>query len=203
MDGDIAPLSAIANECRCGGATLMVDDAHGMGVEGAEGRGTVSGFGLSPLEVPVLMGTLGKAFGVSGAFVAGSEALIETLIQQARTYIYTTATPPAQAEATRKALQLVREGEDRRQHLQQLIARFRSGATALGLNLMHSVTPIQPLLVGDSAAALQRSRQLQKSGILVAPMRPPTVPEGGARLRITLSANHTFEQVDRLLEALQ
>ena len=203
MDGDIAPLSAIANECRCGGATLMVDDAHGMGVEGAEGRGTVSGFGLSPLEVPVLMGTLGKAFGVSGAFVAGSEALIETLIQQARTYIYTTATPPAQAEATRKALQLVREGEDRRQHLQQLIARFRSGATALGLNLMHSVTPIQPLLVGDSAAALQRSRQLQKSGILVAPMRPPTVPEGGARLRITLSANHTFEQVDRLLGALQ
>ncbi|HIJ21730.1 MAG TPA: 8-amino-7-oxononanoate synthase [Gammaproteobacteria bacterium] len=203
MDGDIAPLSAIANECRCGGATLMVDDAHGVGIEGAEGRGTVSGFGLSPLEVPVLMGTLGKAFGVSGAFVAGSEALIETLIQQARTYIYTTATPPAQAEATRKALQLVREGEDRRQHLQQLIARFRSGATALGLNLMHSVTPIQPLLVGDSAAALQRSRQLQKSGILVAPMRPPTVPEGGARLRITLSANHTFEQVDRLLEALQ
>ena len=203
MDGDIAPLSAIANECRCGGATLMVDDAHGMGVEGAEGRGTVSGFGLSPLEVPVLRGTLRQAFGVSGAFGAGSEALIETLIQQARTYIYTTATPPAQAEATRKALQLVREGEDRRQHLQQLIARFRSGATALGLNLMHSVTPIQPLLVGDSAAALQRSRQLQKSGILVAPMRPPTVPEGGARLRITLSANHTFEQVDRLLEALQ
>lgn len=202
MDGDVAPLPAMVNECRCGGATLMVDDAHGVGVHGIEGRGTVDKFGLNSSDVPVLMGTLGKAFGVSGAFVAGSEALIETLIQQARTYIYTTATPPAQAEATRKALQLVQAGDDRRDHLQQLIARFRSGAAELGLQLMNSSTPIQPLLIGESADAVAISARLQERKILVAPIRPPTVPEGSARLRITFSANHTFDQVDRLLEVL-
>ncbi len=203
MDGDTAPLPALANECRCGGATLMVDDAHGIGVHGTEGRGTVSKFGLSATEVPILMGTLGKAFGVSGAFVAGSEALIETLIQQARTYIYTTATPPAQAEATLKALQLLQAGEDRREQLQQLIQRFRSGAAELGLQLMNSATPIQPLLIGAATEAVALSERLQQSKILVAPIRPPTVPEGSARLRITFSANHTLEQVDRLLEALR
>lgn len=203
MDGDSAPLPAMVNECRCGGATLMVDDAHGIGVQGSEGRGTVDQFGLSASDVPILMGTLGKAFGVSGAFVAGSEALIETLIQQARSYIYTTATPPAQAEATRKALQLVQAGEERRDHLQRLIARFRTGAEELGLHLISSRTPIQPLLIGESADALALSKQLQKRNILLAPIRPPTVPEGSARLRITLSANHSLEQVDQLLEALQ
>ncbi|MBT3308907.1 MAG: 8-amino-7-oxononanoate synthase [Gammaproteobacteria bacterium] len=203
MDGDTAPLAAIANECRCGGASLMVDDAHGVGVHGPQGRGTVAKFELGPAEVPILMGTLGKAFGVSGAFVAGSEALIETLIQQARTYIYTTATPPAQAEATRKALQLVKAGDERREWLQQLIGHFRRGAQQLGLSLMNSATPIQPLLIGESADAVRLSERLQKSGILVAPIRPPTVAEGSARLRITLSANHSMAQLDRLLEALQ
>ena len=203
MDGDTAPLAAIANECRCGGASLMVDDAHGVGVHGPQGRGTVAKFELGPAEVPILMGTLGKAFGVSGAFVAGSEALIETLIQQARTYIYTTATPPAQAEATRKALQLVKAGDERREWLQQLIGHFRRGAQQLGLSLMNSATPIQPLLIGESADAVRLSERRQKSGILVAPIRPPTVAEGSARLRITLSANHSMAQLDRLLEALQ
>ena len=203
MDGDTAPLAAIANECRCGGASLMVDDAHGVGVHGPQGRGTVAKFELGPAEVPILMGTLGKAFGVSGAFVAGSEALIETLIQQARTYIYTTATPPAQAEATRKALQLVKAGDERREWLQQLIGHFRRGAQQLGLSLMNSATPIQPLLIGESADAVRLSERLQKSGILVAPIRPPTVAEGSARLRIPLSANHSMAQLDRLLEALQ
>ncbi len=203
MDGDIAPLPGIAGECRCGGATLLVDDAHGVGVHGPEGRGTVARFGLGPAEVPILMGTLGKAFGLSGAFVAGSEPLIETLIQQARTYLYTTATPPAQAEATRVALQLVQAADDRRDHLQQLITHFRKGAEALGLRLMNSTTPIQPLLIGDSADALALSERLQGSGILVIPIRPPTVPEGSARLRITFSASHTVEQVDRLLESLE
>jgi 8-amino-7-oxononanoate synthase len=203
MDGDTAPLAAIANECRCGGASLMVDDAHGVGVHGPQGRGTVAKFELGPAEVPILMGTLGKAFGVSGAFVAGSEALIETLIQQARTYIYTTATPPAQAEATRKALQLVKAGDERREWLQQLIGHFRRGAQQLGLSLMNSATPIQPLLIGESADAVRLSERLQKSGILVAPIRPPTVAEGSARLRITLSANHSMAQLDRLLEVLQ
>lgn len=203
MDGDSAPLPAMANECRCGGAVLMVDDAHGIGVHGPEGRGTVAKFGMGLSEVPILMGTLGKAFGVSGAFVAGSEALVETLIQQARTYIYTTATPPAQAEAARSALQLVKRGDERREQLQQLIARFREGATQLGLQLMPSTTPIQPLMIGDAADAVALSQRLQQTGILVAPIRPPTVAEGSARLRITLSANHTVAQVDRLLEALQ
>jgi len=203
MDGDTAPLPAMVNECRCGGATLMVDDAHGIGVHGPQGRGSVARFELGPDEVPILMGTLGKAFGVSGAFVAGSEALVETLIQQARTYIYTTATPPAQAEATRTALRLLKNAEDRREKLQQLIERFRSGAAQLGLQLMPSKTPIQPLWIGAAEDAVVLSEKLQQQKILVAPIRPPTVPEGSARLRITFSANHTVEQVDQLLEALQ
>ncbi len=202
MDGDIAPLPGIAGECRCAGATLMVDDAHGIGVHGPQGRGTVAKFGLGVAEVPILMGTLGKAFGLSGAFVAGSEPLIETLIQQARSYIYTTATPPAQAEATRMALQLIRDGEDRREQLGELINRFREGAAELGLHLMRSETPIQPLLVGGAEDALQLSTKLQQQGILVTAIRPPTVPEDSSRLRITLSANHEDGHVARLLEAL-
>ena len=202
MDGDIAPLPGVAGECRCGGATLMVDDAHGIGVHGPGGRGTVAKFGLGVSEVPVLMGTLGKAFGLSGAFVAGSEPLIETLIQQARSYIYTTATPPAQAEATRRALQLIRDGGDRRERLGELIARFREGAAELGFNLMRSETPIQPLLAGSTEDALRLSTKLQQQGVVVTAIRPPTVPEGSSRLRITLSAEHTEEHVDRLLEAL-
>ena len=181
----------------------MVDDAHGIGVHGPQGRGSVARFELGPDEVPILMGTLGMAFGVSGAFVAGSEALVETLIQQARTYIYTTATPPAQAEATRTALRLLKNAEDRREKLQQLIERFRSGAAQLGLQLMPSKTPIQPLWIGAAEDAVALSEKLQAHNILVAPIRPPTVPEGSARLRITFSANHTVEQVDQLLEALQ
>lgn len=203
MDGDIAPLPAVAGECRCAGATMMVDDAHGIGVHGPEGRGTVAKFGLGESEVPIVMGTLGKAFGLSGAFVAGSEPLIETLVQQARTYIYTTAPSPAQAEATRMALRMVRGGDERRERLRALINRFRSGAAELGLDLMSSDTPIQPLLVGGSLQAVQLSNSLQQQGILVVPIRPPTVPEGSARLRITLSASHTEEHIDRLLEALE
>jgi 8-amino-7-oxononanoate synthase len=158
-------------------------------------------------QVPVLMGTLGKAFGCFGAFVAGSEELVETLIQQARTYIYTTAPPPAVAAATRVALKLVREEEWRRETMQVLVMqvlvkRFRAGATQLGLNLVDSVTPIQPLIVGDARAALQCSEALREQGILVTAIRPPTVPEGSARLRITFSATHSEAHVDRLLDAL-
>ncbi|MBT7308232.1 MAG: 8-amino-7-oxononanoate synthase [Gammaproteobacteria bacterium] len=202
MDGDNAPLPAIAEKCLSRGATLLVDDAHGIGLQGPQGRGTVAKFGLGSTEVPILMATLGKAFGVSGAFVAGSEPLIETLIQQARTYIYTTATPPAQAEATRKAVELVREGAERREQLQKMVAFFREGAATLKLNLIHSTTAIQPLLVGRSKDALKLSEQLWQQGILVAPIRPPTVAEGSARLRITFSANHTESHLDQLLEAL-
>ena len=180
----------------------MVDDAHGLGVLGREGRGSVDHFGLGQAEVPVLMGTLGKAFGTFGAFVAGSEALIETLIQQSRSYIYTTALPPAVAEATRASLKLLQAESWRREQLQQLIRQFRSGAEQLGLMLMASETAIQPLLAGTAEQAVRWSQALEQKGLLVTAIRPPTVPEGSARLRVTLSASHTAEQVDRLLDAL-
>ena len=202
MDGDIAPLAALAEAARRHDAWLMVDDAHGLGVLGEQGRGSLDHLGLGRDDVPVLMGTLGKAFGTFGAFVAGSEELIETLIQQARTYIYTTALPPALAEATRASLRIAREDEWRRQRLRELVGRFRAGAEQLGLPLMDSVTPIQPLLAGTAERALAWSRRLEEQGILVSAIRPPTVPEGGARLRITFSALHTDGQADRLLEAL-
>jgi len=203
MDGDIAPLPELACATEAAGAFLMVDDAHGFGVLGKNGRGSLEHHGLGLDEVPVLMGTLGKACGSFGAFVAGSEALIETLIQSARTYIYTTATPPALAEAGRAALSLLRTEGWRREHLQARIARFRTGAASRGLTLMPSMTAIQPLLVGDSATALALSAALKEQGILAAAIRPPTVPAGTARLRITLTAAHTEAQADRLLDALQ
>jgi len=149
------------------------------------------------------MGTLGKALGTAGAFVAGSEELIEYLIQKARSYIYTTASPPAVAEATRVSLQLVQREGWRRQTLQQLIRQFRSGAEQLGLQLMPSSTPIQPILVGDTEAATALSRQLLEQGILITPIRPPTVPRGTARLRLTLSAAHSPAHIERLLGAFE
>ena len=203
MDGDIAPLPALANTAAQHDAWLMVDDAHGLGVIGKQGRGSVDHFALDNKQVPVLMGTLGKAFGTFGAFVAGSETLIETLIQQARSYIYTTALPPAVAEATRASLKLLQAGDDRREKLAALIKQFRSGVEQLGLSLMDSNTPIQPLLVGDSKQAFTLSeRMLKEHQIMVSAIRPPTVAEGSARLRITLCANHTSDQVDQLLAAL-
>ncbi|HEY0634722.1 MAG TPA: 8-amino-7-oxononanoate synthase [Gammaproteobacteria bacterium] len=202
MDGDVAPLPELVAVCRAQEAWLMVDDAHGLGVLGREGRGTVDHFHLNNDDVPILMGTLGKAFGTFGAFVAGSEVLIETLINQARSYIYTTATPPAVAEATLASLKLVRSEKWRREHLRALINRFRNGAAQLGLSLMESPTPIQPLLVGESSMAVAMSCALEARGILISAIRPPTVPEGSARLRITFSALHTEHHIDRLLDAL-
>ena len=202
MDGDLAPLPALAATAAARDAWLMVDDAHGLGVLGRQGRGSLDHFGLDAREAPVLMGTLGKAFGTSGAFVAGSEALIETLIQQARTYVYTTALPPALAEATRASLRLLQNGDDRRERLAMLIQRFRNGAAQLGLQLMASQTPIQPIVVGEAARAVTISEALLQRGILVTAIRPPTVPAGSARLRVTLSAAHSEAQVDRLLDAL-
>lgn len=201
MDGDVTPLPQLAEVCRQHGAWLMVDDAHGLGVLGPGGRGSVAAAGLDTEQVPVLMGTLGKALGSFGAFVAGSERLIEALIQQARSYIYTTAMPPALAEATRVSLRLAAD-EDRRRRLQALIARFRDGAARLGLPLLPSTTPIQPLLLGEAGTALAVSEALAGAGCLVTAIRPPTVPEGTARLRITLTAAHEDTQIDRLLAAL-
>lgn len=203
MDGTIASLPELARMAKQHHAWLMVDDAHGMGVLGKDGRGTIDHFGLGLDEVPILMGTLGKAFGTFGAFVAGSEALIETLIQQARTYIYTTAMPPAVAAATLTSLRLLTKEEWRREKLRELIKRFRKGATELGLTLIDSSTPIQPVLIGNVEQTLTISEALFDKGIFISAIRPPTVPEGSARLRITFSAEHSVDQVDHLLAALE
>jgi len=202
MDGDVAPLLELAALCKHEGATLMVDDAHGLGVLGAHGAGSVNAAGLSQTDVPVLMATLGKALGCMGAFVAGSRALIEGLTQFARTFVYTTAMPPALARAACEAVRIVREEDGRREKLHALIARFRSGAIQLGLPLAHSSTAIQPIVLGDAERAVQASRVLEQNGFLVTAIRPPTVPQGKARLRVTLSAAHSEADVDRLLAAM-
>jgi 8-amino-7-oxononanoate synthase len=203
MDGDIAPLPELAAAARERGALLMVDDAHAIGVLGPQGRGSCAHFGLGSEEVPILMATLGKGVGTFGAFVAGSEELIEWLIQAARPYIFTTATPPALAAATRASLKLVQADEWRREKLATLIRRFRRGAGELGLELLSSDTPIQPLLIGDAGSAVALSKELERQGILISAIRPPTVPDGTARLRITLSAAHEEAHIDRLLAALE
>ncbi len=202
MDGDLADLPTLCATAKARNAWVMVDDAHGFGPLGQTGGGIVEHFGLGIADVPVLVGTLGKAFGTAGAFVAGSEELIETLIQFARPYIYTTSQPPAVACATLKSLELLRSEGWRREHLQRLIARFRRGATEIGLTLMDSPTPIQPILVGSSERALKLSAALRERGILVGAIRPPTVPAGSARLRVTVSASHSEAQVERLLDIL-
>ena len=237
MDGDFAPLKALSLAAKTGDAWLMVDDAHGLGVIGERGGGLLEYFGLGQGDVPVLMGTLGKGFGTFGAFVAGSDTLIETLIQKARTYIYTTALPAAVAEATRASLKIVIAENWRRDKLKNLADRFRLGAGQLGLqlvnpicvknsnhvgcvsdrvsqqteeratgllstNLTEATSAIQPVIIGDSQQALDISKALLKAGFLVSAIRPPTVPKGSARLRVTFSALHEEQYVDRLLDAL-
>ena len=202
MDGDTAPLRELASLCQREGATLMIDDAHGLGVLGTHGAGSLDEAGLSQAVVPVLMATLGKALGCAGAFVAGSRTLIEGLTQFARTFVYTTAMPPALAAAAREAVRIAREEEWRRERLRALVAQFRTGAAQLGLPLMESRSAIQPIVLGDAERAVAASRALEQSGLLVTAIRPPTVPAGKARLRITLSAAHESADVDRLLDAL-
>ena len=234
MDGDVGPLDALARVSRSHDAWLVVDDAHGLGVIGATGRGAVEHFGLDAEAVPALVGTLGKAFGSFGAFVAGSNELIELLMQKARSYIYTTALPQPVAAASRKALEIAQRETWRRERVLALTARFRSGAQQIGvpvtgaevatrvramsaaevgtpsrpddavpmLHRSQPLTPIQPILLGSSEAALQAQRELLEAGFCVIAIRPPTVPRGSARLRVTLSAAHTEAQVDSLVEAL-
>ncbi len=202
MDGDMAPLPALAALARTHGAWLMVDDAHGLGAMGPGGGGTLAHHGCTADDVPILVGTLGKAFGTFGAFVAGSEELVEVLIQRARTYVYTTALPPAVAHATRTSLRLVREEHWRRTHLNALITRLRAGLAGFDLPLPAGQTPIQPVEVGDADKALALSRGLRQRGILIPAIRPPTVPQGRARLRITLCAAHDEAHVDRLIDEL-
>jgi 8-amino-7-oxononanoate synthase len=202
MDGDLAPLPELARLARDADAWLVVDDAHGLGVLGATGRGVLEHFALDSDAVPVLVGTLGKAFGSFGAFVAGSAALIEFLIQTARPYAYTTALPQPVAAATRAALAIAQGEGWRRERLARLVARFRAGCAALGVPLSASTTPIQPVSLGDAAAALAAQRELAAAGFCVVAIRPPTVPRGTARLRVTLCALHTDAEVDALVGAL-
>jgi len=203
MDGDVAPLKDIAELCNEHHAWLAVDDAHGIGVCGPAGRGSVAAAGLSPQQVPVLTGTLGKAFGCSGAFIAGSKALIDHLVNEARSYIYTTAMPPAVAASARSALRRVIEDDWRREHLQMLIAYFKREADDRGLSLLDSNSPIQPMIIGDSRATLELAEDLKQRGFLVVAIRPPTVRRGTARLRITLTCGHQPDQLEGLLDAIE
>ncbi|GGE70169.1 8-amino-7-oxononanoate synthase [Paenalcaligenes hominis] len=202
MDGDTAPLRDLVQISRTHEAMLMVDDAHGIGVLGPHGAGLLEQEQLSVNEVPILMGTLGKALGTAGAFVAGSETLIEYLIQFARPYIYTTASSPAMAYATLTALELLEKEAWRRTHLKDLIHHFQSTATELGLTIQPSQTPIQPVVIGDNTTTLRVARALREHGFLVGAIRPPTVPEHTARLRITLCADHRPEHIIALLQTL-
>lgn len=202
MDGDTAPLKEMAALCREHRAWLVIDDAHGIGVCGPGGRGSVAAAGLSGQQVPILSGTLGKAFGCFGAFVAGSAKLIDHLVNEARSYIYTTAMPPALAASARAALRRVAADEWRRERLQALISHFREGAARRGLVLMPSDSPIQPMIIGDSRATLELAERLRLQGFLVVAMRPPTVREGTSRLRITLTSVHKEPQLDALLDAI-
>jgi 8-amino-7-oxononanoate synthase len=202
MDGDIAELPALTSLCKQTGSWLMVDDAHGFGTLGKTGKGCLQHFALDSRDVPVYMATFGKAMGTAGAFIAGSDDLIETVIQKARTYIYTTAMPAAIAEATRCSLKVL---QDEPQHLQMLndnISYFRRCCNESALPVSASQTAIQPLLIGKDETAVNISQQLFERGFLVTAIRPPTVPEGTSRLRITLSAKHTHQHIDQLVVAL-
>ena len=202
MDGDIAPLAALSEAARAHDAWLVVDDAHGIGVLGPNGRGAVEAAGLGCDAVPVLVGTLGKALGSFGAFVAGAADLIELLIQRARSYIYTTALPQPVAAATRAALRIAREETWRRERVLALTARFRAAARQAGVPLADSVTPIQPIPLGGAQAVLAAQSALREAGFWVVAIRAPTVPAGAERLRITLTAGHEESQVDSLVATL-
>lgn len=202
MDGDTCNLDELVPLAQEHDAWLMVDEAHSLGVTGRAGCGLVDPARYGTADVQVLIGTLGKAFGTQGGFVAGDEQLIETLIQSARTYIYTTALPAAVAAATLVSLRIAKEEDWRRARLRELITKFRAGATDLGLQLMESMTPIQPVIVGDPDQAVRLSRILEEAGLLITAIRPPTVPTGTARLRVTLTAGHTDNDIEQLLGAL-
>lgn len=202
MDGDLAPLKPLAILARAENALFYVDDAHGAGVIGPDGRGSVAHAGLGVREVPLQLITLGKAFGGVGAVLLGQSELIEAINETARTHLFTTALPPALARAAQANLMLARRESWRRFKLAALVVRFRRGAQQLGIPLLDSCTPIQPILVGSNQAALAASRQLEAAGFFVGAIRPPTVPDGRARLRVTLSALHEETDVDALLETL-
>ena len=202
MDGDIAPMKQLSEIAKQHNAWLMVDDAHGFGTLGQTGAGLLEQENLNQDNAPILMATLGKAIGTTGAFVAGSTELIEYLIQTARTYTFTTAMPPAIAAATRASLKIVQQDSERREKLNQHILQFKKGADELGIKLMPSESAIQPIMIGSTEKTVRISERLRDSGILVTAIRPPTIPEDTARLRVTLSAKHTKGDIVKLLDAL-
>lgn len=202
MDGDVAPLTELITLANQNKATLMIDDAHGIGVLGEKGRGIIEHFNQQVDDVPVLIGTLGKAFGTAGAFVAGSDDVVETLIQKSRSYIFTTAMPAAVAAATRTSLKILEKESWRREKLQSLIQQFRQGAAELGLKLIESNTAIQPVIIGSSEQALRLSEKLLEKNILISAIRPPTVAKNSARFRVTFSATHKPEHIEQLLQML-
>lgn len=202
MDGDVAPLRALSLVARMQQALFYVDDAHGVGLRGPEGRGSVAEARMGVTDVPLQLVTLGKALGGYGAVVVGEESLIQHLAETARPYIFTTALPAAQAAATRVAVRQARRDHWRREKLQGLIDRFRTAAQRKGLQLMASESPIQPVLCGSDSTAMALSTALESAGYLIPAIRPPTVPEGKARLRVTLSALHSPQEVDALVDVL-
>jgi len=202
MDGDFAPLAGLLKLCERHDAWLLVDDAHGFGVMGPQGRGTLAHFGLRSPRI-IYVGTLGKAAGVAGAFVAGAAEVAEMVMQRARTYMYTTAAPALLTGAVEASLRLIQSEEWRRRHLRQLVGTLREGVIGSNAVLTPSESPIQPLILGKSAEALRISAHLREEGILVPAIRPPTVPEGTARLRISLSAAHSKRDVLQLAAALR
>lgn len=202
MDGDLAPvpdLVALADKYQ---ATLIVDDAHGIGCLGDNGRGTLSHFSLVAADVPVLIGTLGKSLGTAGAFVAGDAVLIDYLTQFARTHIFTTAMPPPLAAATLAALNCLKTEPWRQLRLQSLVSRFQKDVAELGLDILPSPTPIQAIMLGEAEQAVKASVFLRERGLQVSAIRPPTVPAGSARLRVTFSASHSDQHYDCLLASL-
>ncbi len=201
MDGDLALLPPLLALCERFDAWLLVDDAHGFGVLGQDGRGVLSHFGLAAPRM-IYMGTLGKAAGVFGAFVAAEKEVIETLINRARSYIYTTAMPPLLAHALLRSLDLIRAGNERRKHLAELIAQLRQCLQLENWRLAQSTTPIQPLIIGESREAVKVSQALAEAGLLVPAIRAPTVPQGTARLRISLSAEHSKDDISLLTDTL-
>ncbi len=202
MDGDIAPLDELVALAKCHQAMLMVDDAHGFGFLGANGGGIAEHFNCDQHALPILMATLGKACGSAGAFVAGDNDLIESLLQFSRTYIYTTALPPATAAASRMALEIIKTEPWRRKNLENNIRHFTLVAKTLRLPIMPSITPIQPILLGRNEQVIKIAERLYQKGFWLGAIRPPTVPEGMGRLRISLNADHSLEQVDDLLTEL-
>ena len=202
MDGDIAPVTELLALCKKYNAWLLLDDAHGFGVLGNQGRGIVSHFNFSSPRI-IYMATLGKAASVSGAFVAGQEVVIETLIQYARSYIYTTAMPPLLSYTLLKSLVLIKREGWRRRKLIQLTEHLKKELQLLRWNLLPSDTPIQPVIIGENSEVMQIRNALQERGILIPAIRPPTVPKNLARLRISLSASHSTKDIERLAVALR